>query len=123
MKSFGLTHPHLGPSPFIQSCPFHIFYRDERNRAKIWNQISLWQKVGLGRIVADLASVNGEQIYAQKTVEYSIHKVKLGRSDIKDEAKHCRPVLDNVDTRVLACPSHEWSPQSVRLLKLWARHP
>jgi hypothetical protein len=65
------------------------------------------KKFTLDRSVTELASVYGEQTYAKKAVEYWIHQVKLGRSDMEDEAKHGRPPLDNVDARILACFSHK----------------
>jgi hypothetical protein len=45
MKSFVSTYTHQGLTPFIQSCPFDIFSRDERNRAKVRDQISICQEV------------------------------------------------------------------------------
>jgi hypothetical protein len=65
------------------------------------------KKFALDRIVAELASVSGEQAYAKKMVEYCIQQIKLGRSDMEDEAKHGRPPLDDVDARIMACPSYE----------------
>jgi hypothetical protein len=37
MKLFARTYPHQELPPFIQSCPFDIFYRDERNRATLYD--------------------------------------------------------------------------------------
>jgi hypothetical protein len=65
------------------------------------------KKFALGRIVGELASVDGEQAYTKKAVEYWIHPVKLERSDMEDEAKHGRAPLDDVDARILACFSRE----------------
>jgi hypothetical protein len=76
------------------------------------------KKFALDRIMAELASVDGKQIYAKKAMEYWIHQVKLRRSDMENEAKHGCPLFDVVHARILACLSH--SPRYVRLLKLWA---
>jgi hypothetical protein len=65
------------------------------------------KKFALDRIVAELALVYGEQADAKKAVEYSIHRVKVGKSHREGEAKHGRPPLDNVDARILACVSHD----------------
>jgi hypothetical protein len=65
------------------------------------------KKFALDRIVAELALVYGEQVYAKKAVEYWIHQVKLGKSDLGDEAKHRRPPFDDVDARILVWLSHE----------------
>jgi hypothetical protein len=65
------------------------------------------EKFALDRILAEFASVSGEQAYAKKAVEYWIHQVELGRSDMEDEVKHGRPPHDDVDARILACLSHE----------------
>jgi hypothetical protein len=56
----------------------------------------------LDRIVAELASVDGEQVYRKNAVEYWIGQVKLGSSDVEDEAKHGRPPLHDMDARILA---------------------
>jgi hypothetical protein len=50
------------------------------------------------RIVAELASVYGEQAYAKKAVKYWIHQVELGKSD-----------MDSLD-----CSSAELAPATVR---------
>jgi hypothetical protein len=71
------------------------------------------KKFALYRILAELASVYGEQ-----ALEYWIHQVKVGSSDMEDEAKHSRPPLEDVDARIMACLSMSHSPRSVRLLKL-----
>jgi hypothetical protein len=65
------------------------------------------KKFALDRIVAELASVSGEQADTKKAVEYWIRQIKLGRSDMEDEAKDSRPPLDHVDARILACLGHE----------------
>jgi hypothetical protein len=65
------------------------------------------KKFALDRIVAELASVYGEQAYGKKVVEYWIHQIKLGRSDMEDEAKGGRPLLDDVDARILTCLGDE----------------
>jgi hypothetical protein len=65
------------------------------------------KKFALDRITAELASVYGEQAYAKKVVEYWIHQINLGRSDLEDEAKHGPPPLGDVDARILAGLSHE----------------
>jgi hypothetical protein len=65
------------------------------------------EKFALDRIVAELASVDGEQADAKKAVEYWIRQVELGQSDMEDEAKHGRPPFDDVDARILACLSYE----------------
>jgi hypothetical protein len=65
------------------------------------------KKFGLDRILAELALINGEQADAKKAVEYWINPVKLGRSDMEDEAKHGRLPLDNADAKILACLSHD----------------
>jgi DNA-binding transcriptional ArsR family regulator len=36
-----------------------------------------------------------------------VHQLKLGRSDLEDEAKHGQLQLDNVEARILACLIHE----------------
>jgi hypothetical protein len=65
------------------------------------------KKFAPDQIVAGLASVDGEQAHEKKAVEYWIHQVKLGSSDMEGEAKHGRPPLDDVDARIQACLSHE----------------
>jgi hypothetical protein len=65
------------------------------------------KRFALDRIVAEFASVSGEQASAKKAVEYWIQQVKFGRLDMKEEGKHGHPPLDDVDARILACLSHE----------------
>jgi hypothetical protein len=65
------------------------------------------KKLGLDPIVAERASVYGEQAHTKKAVEYWIHVIKLARSDMEEEAKRARLPFDNVDARILACLNHE----------------
>jgi hypothetical protein len=65
------------------------------------------KKFAFDRVTAKLVSVYAEQIYAKNAVEYWIHQVKLGRSEMEDEAMHGRPPLGDVDARILACLSYE----------------
>jgi hypothetical protein len=65
------------------------------------------EKLALGRIVAKLASVYGEQASAKKAVEDWIHQLKLRRSDMEGEAKYRRPVLQDTGARIIVCLSHE----------------
>jgi AraC-like DNA-binding protein len=65
------------------------------------------KKFALNRTEAELVSVPGEQAYEKKAVEYWTHQIKMGQSDMEDEAKHIRPPLGDVDARILACLSHE----------------
>jgi hypothetical protein len=60
------------------------------------------KKFAFDRIVAERASVCGEQVYAKKTVGHWIRQIKLGRSDMEAEEKLGRPQLDDVDARILA---------------------
>jgi hypothetical protein len=63
------------------------------------------KKFGLDQIVAQLASVCGEQAYAKK--RWRIGSAKSGRPDMEDEEKRGRLLLDDVDAIILACLSHE----------------
>jgi hypothetical protein len=65
------------------------------------------KKLALDRIVAELTLFYGEQATAKKAVEYWIDQVKLGTSDMEDEAERDRPPLYDADARILACLSHE----------------
>jgi hypothetical protein len=65
------------------------------------------KKVALDRIVAEFASADREQAHAKKMVEYWTRQIKLGRSNMEDEAKHDRPPLDDIHARILAWLSHE----------------
>jgi hypothetical protein len=44
-------------------------------------------KVGLHQIVAQLTSTDGEHADAKGSVKYWIHQVRLGRTDMGDEAR------------------------------------
>jgi hypothetical protein len=65
------------------------------------------RKFGLDEIAAEVVSVNGEQADTKKVAEYWIHQVKLGRSNMEDEATHGRLPPGDIDVRILACLSHE----------------
>jgi hypothetical protein len=83
------------------------------------------KKFALDRIVADLASVSGEQAYVMKAVGYWIHQGKLRRSDLEDEARHDRRRLMMLTREFWHASAMSHSLQSVRLpkLKLWAWRP
>jgi hypothetical protein len=61
------------------------------------------KKFTLNGIITELALVYGEQAYAKKVVEYSVHQVKLGRTTMEDEVKLGRLPLDDNDGRILTC--------------------
>jgi hypothetical protein len=107
MKLFALTHTNQGPPPFIQSCPFDILCHVNEIEQRHVIKFLYTKKFALDRIVAEFASVYGEQVSAKKSVGHWIHQAKLKRSDIEDEVKHGRLPLDDVDARILACLGHE----------------
>jgi hypothetical protein len=67
------------------------------------------KKFTLIEIAAELASVDGEQAYAKKAVEYLVHQVKLGKTMMEDEMKMDRQPLDDVARRILTCLRRELS--------------
>jgi hypothetical protein len=65
------------------------------------------KKFGYNQLTAELPSVSGEQAYIKKAVEYWTHHAKLGRSEMKDQARRSRLPLDDFKARIMARPSNE----------------
>jgi hypothetical protein len=80
------------------------------------------KKFALDRIVAELTSVYEEQAYAKTAVEYWIHQVKLGRSDMEDEVRHSRR-LTMLTREFWHASAMSHSSRSIPFLKLWASRP
>jgi hypothetical protein len=59
------------------------------------------KKFTLNEIVAELASMYGEQTDTKKAVEYWVHQVKLARTIMEDGVKPGCPPLNDIDGRIL----------------------
>jgi hypothetical protein len=69
-----------------------------------------WKGVKLPAIVAELAAVYQENAFDEDREKYSLHEIKLHRSDLSDTLSSGRPPLEDIDARILQVLEAEpWS--------------